>query len=86
MTPLKAGHFCFNPEVFTWANAGLESSLDANLIIIDEYGPLERDGKGFYPAIVCLKKRFNGMLLISVRPGLVDDLWERIVLPTSPKR
>ena len=72
--PQHAGPFHFDQDTFDWAKERITQSLDADLIIIDEYGPLEQDEGGHYAAISFLKENYAGILMLSVRPGLVRPL------------
>ena len=69
-----AGPFHFDHEVFDWAKNRITENLDADLIILDEYGPLEQRRGGHYPAIAYLRDHYTGIVMISVRPDLVQPL------------
>jgi nucleoside-triphosphatase THEP1 len=75
------GKYSFYTAAFEKANAILLQALAANarLLIIDEAGKLEIDGKGFFPAIEKIVAAYDNegtmaRLLITVRDGLLHEL------------
>ncbi len=75
---LVAGSYVFDPLVFDWAGRSLRDERSADVLIVDEFGPLEMLGNGFEPAITWLVGHFSGILVISVRPALMDALLQRL--------
>lgn len=79
----------FNEEMFAVGNDAILRSLREGLdvMVIDEVGPLECDGRGWAPAFACCLEEMGAdqELAITVRPSLVEvlpqhfpsALWER---------
>ena len=72
------GDYYFNPTVFDIGNQILEESLECDAIVVDEYGPLERDRRGFYGGIQFLLNNYSGILIIATRPVTLDPLKQLI--------
>jgi len=64
--------FFFSPDGLAFANAALErASQEADVVVVDEVGPLELAGEGFTPGLrVALAS--GAFLVLTVRPSLVD--------------
>jgi len=76
---LLVGNFAFKPEVFEWARNSLLKYVRNCLspIIIDEYGYLELQGKGFEPFLTYKQVRESNLkIIIVVREKLVQKLIE----------
>lgn len=71
---IQYGDYKFNPQVFDIGNQILEESFSCEAIIVDEYGPLERDRKGFYTGIKFLLGNYSGILIIASRPATLYSL------------
>lgn len=69
---LACGCFFFRPEALAFANAALrEAAKSAEIIAIDEVGPLELAKAGFFPGLqACLSSQ--AFLIVSVRPQLAS--------------
>lgn len=69
---LACGRFFFRPEAVTFANTTLkEAAQSAEVVVIDEVGPLELAGAGFFPGVqACLTSR--AFLILSVRPHVAS--------------
>jgi nucleoside-triphosphatase THEP1 len=76
---IQYGDYYFNPTVFEIGNKILQNSVDCTAIIVDEYGPLERDQKGFYKGIRFLLNNYSGTLIIATRPATLDSLKQLIL-------
>jgi nucleoside-triphosphatase THEP1 len=79
---IQYGDYYFNPAVFEIGNQILEKSLGCEAIIIDEYGPLEREQKGFFRGIQFLLKNYSGILIIATRPTTLVSL-QRLIVSSS---
>jgi nucleoside-triphosphatase THEP1 len=75
---LPVGRYHLSSAVLAEAGAGLRDALAADLICIDEVGPLELDGGGFAPALDFLLGRYTGILLITARPRVAAALAGRL--------
>jgi nucleoside-triphosphatase len=82
----STGPFRFDAEAIRFGNSALEQAATsgADLVILDEVGPLEFDGKGWAEGLERLLETFHGSLLLVVRPNLLGRLTER--WPLSPVR
>jgi nucleoside-triphosphatase len=68
---------------FSWEGiyAGIKSigrGMNADLLIVDEIGPLELQGQGFFPVLHTLRRAHHCLLV--VRPELVDQARHFLVL------
>jgi nucleoside-triphosphatase THEP1 len=68
---IRIGRYRFDPDVFGWARKQLAADLKTNpkILIIDEVGPLEINGKGLEPAVLNvlgLAKEIPGLILVLV--------------------
>ncbi|MBU0473858.1 MAG: nucleoside-triphosphatase [Bacteroidetes bacterium] len=78
-TTFRIGKFVFSNESFSWAKMILQKAIrnKDKTIIIDEYGPLEQDGKGLEPEVseivAIVKNENNRNLIIAIREALVDE-------------
>lgn len=77
----SVGKFHFYTAAFEKVNAIITKALtqNPNLLIIDEAGKLELEGKGFYESILKAleffeNKKNNGNLLITVRESLCEEV------------
>ena len=71
---IQYGDYKFNPQVFDIGNQILQESFSCAAIMVDEYGPLERDGKGFYSGIKFLLGNYPGILVVASRPATLNSL------------
>jgi nucleoside-triphosphatase THEP1 len=72
----KYGKFYYNPFAFDWGNEEIIKGMEAELLVIDELGPLEMEGKGFRAGFdVCLKD-YEGTLLLICRKEILEALKE----------
>ncbi len=75
----RIGRFLFYKEAFSWAKINLRLALSdkAETIVVDEFGPLEFNGKGLEPIITEIiervKKGNSQKLIIAIRETLVED-------------
>lgn len=68
----------FHDETIAWANQVLASVGDANLVIIDELGPLEMThGRGLTAGLALLDERRYSVGLVVIRPELVPEAQKR---------
>ena len=74
------GSYHFSRSAITWGNKILRESRMKDVIFFDEYGPLEELGLGFQDELDSLLKNIKGILFISVRPSLKENILNRIKL------
>jgi len=73
---IRIRKFRFSKKVFKLANFEIEESLksDCKIIVVDEIGPLELNGSGFYSSFRKIVDSGNRDILAVVREGLVEDV------------
>ncbi|MEW5798726.1 MAG: nucleoside-triphosphatase [Bacteroidota bacterium] len=73
---IVAGPFKFYPEGirFGFELLSMAKVKDCDVVIVDEVGPLEMKGKGWYGAVSNLLKNYSGNLLIVIRKHMVEDM------------
>lgn len=71
---LQYGDYNFNTRIFELGARILRENLEADALVLDEYGPLEQNGLGFRKPFDFLLKNYEGFLFISVRPELCAPL------------
>jgi nucleoside-triphosphatase len=65
----------YDHGVFAWANAALLRSTPCDLLVVDEVGPLELQGKrGWVGALDALRSGDFNAALVVCRPALLPDL------------
>lgn len=71
---VRAGRFRLLPEGIELGEEALRSQAAqaADLVVIDEFGPLELDGGGWRPAVDALVGRQRGAVLLVVRRELAE--------------
>ena len=88
---IQAGSFGFRAEGIEHGRTALasEAARSADLVLVDEFGPLELRGEGWRPAVDELLPVAAGVVLLVVREGLADDvarLYERHCPGAVPAR
>jgi len=77
-TDIASGSFFFSPRTLTIAVEALKTGVGADVIVVDEFGPLEKRGQGLWPGVEYLLNNHPGCLIISVRHRLLADLQQII--------
>jgi len=67
----------FSAVVIEEINQILKNAVGADVVVIDEIGPLELRGKGFFPAISYLMSHQPPSLIMVVRDTIVSDVIAR---------
>jgi len=75
--PEKTGKFKFFQSGFKFGDDALnaEATKTADLIVIDEFGPLELNGQGWRKDIDSLIASSNALILLVVRQELAESVW-----------
>lgn len=74
----KIGSFYFIPEGLAEASKIILCGRDADILVVDEVGPLELAGKGLWPALKqALSKPLTNHLLV-VRKDILEDFIARL--------
>ena len=70
----KTGRFTFLPEGLKLGNAALSvtAAKSADLVIVDEFGPMELDGRGWRENVDSLLASSSAMILLVVRQELAE--------------
>ncbi|MGV3614685.1 MAG: nucleoside-triphosphatase [Fimbriimonas sp.] len=70
--------WAFDAATIGWANECLDAATPAQVLVIDEIGPLEFGrGEGFLSALTLLDAGDFGHALVVVRPGLTEAALKR---------
>lgn len=77
---ISVGRFHFYTKAFDQATEILLKETKSVWCIIDEVGPLELQGKGFFPALEKLLKNPSINLLLVVRNSLLEEVQEKFNL------
>lgn len=76
--PLHIGKFYFSQIAFDWAINVIENATtnQADIIIIDEIGPLELQDNGFAKLLknILLKDKFDGELILVIRDKILEEV------------
>jgi nucleoside-triphosphatase THEP1 len=69
----------FGQDVFAFGERAVVAGADADLLIVDELGPLElQGGRGWVGALEVLRQGTYRAALVVCRPELLDDLWQAL--------
>ena len=71
---IRYGSYYFNPDVFKLGQRLLLRNMDSDLLVMDEFGPLELRGEGFRESFNLVLKEYHGIFLVAVRPSLLSDI------------
>ena len=69
---IQIGSFWFDPMVINYGNTILEKAK--NVIIIDEIGPMELEGKVWHKGLTKLLKSKYHIIILSIRISLIKDV------------
>ncbi len=69
----RIGDFFFLPQGLTMAKDIILRSREADLGVVDEVGPLELFGKGFWPALLQVIFQPSASFLLVVRESIIHD-------------
>lgn len=74
--PESVGQFAFTQQGLALGRSALQSALTSapDLIVVDEYGPLELDHRGWRTQVDCLIEGSPAVILLVVRDELADDV------------
>ncbi|HKJ67331.1 MAG TPA: nucleoside-triphosphatase [bacterium] len=81
---VKVGAYYLLCSTLEWTIDILVKSIDCEVILLDEFGPLELHGRGYYPALMYLLEHYTGYLFVSVRPEVADHLKKLILTGMAP--
>jgi nucleoside-triphosphatase THEP1 len=72
------GPFCFSKRAFEFAGKIIDEIIEKNInpVFIDEIGPLELQGKGFYPLLEKILKTPKDVYIV-VRSHCIEDVIKR---------
>lgn len=72
----RSGPFYFIPEALKEANEIIMRSKDADIMIVDEIGPLELSGQGIWPSLKKVVSQPSTEFLLVVRENILKDFRE----------
>ena len=70
----KIGPFVFSDDALARGRQVLKASATAEVVVIDEFGPLELSGGGWSEEVKRLLRESNAVMVLVVREGLVDEI------------
>ncbi len=74
----KPYHWNFDPQILEWGNHIFLNAVPADLLIVDEIGPLElKMSQGWTAAIKALDSKAYRLALLVMRPELLPDAIQR---------
>ncbi len=71
---IQYGSYYFNPKVFKRGNQLLLNNMNMDVLVLDEFGPLELRGEGFRWAFDRILQEYRGIFMIAVRPSILTEL------------
>jgi len=74
----RTGPYFFVPTTLDLARSLVERSEPAELLIVDEVGPLELAGGGLWPVLRNIIVRPDGLVLLVVREEILEDFVARL--------
>jgi nucleoside-triphosphatase THEP1 len=74
----RVGPYALLPEALALAQRIIRQGSAAPLLIVDEVGPLELEGRGVWPALADVFSRPPQKLLLVIRSVLVDSFCSRV--------
>jgi len=74
----SVGPYSATPEALEAAQGVIRAGASVPLLIVDEVGPLELEGKGVWPALEEIFVRPPEKMLLTIRDSLVDSFRGRI--------
>ena len=66
------GRFHFNPEAFVRGSAVIAEAKEADILIMDEIGPLEIQGEGFIEGLRTALSDYDGIFIIVCRDYILE--------------
>ena len=81
----KYRRFWFNPEAFKAGQQWIRSDMQQapSVMVIDEVGPMELEGSGWYSELDYLKSAGLPLQFWSVRDGIVEQVRQRWEIPSG---
>ena len=70
----RIGNYLFIPETLERAKDILQKTRDADLLVVDEVGPLELSGKGLWPVLEDVIGSSSVNYLLVVRENILEDV------------
>ncbi len=77
---IGTGSFYFSRAAFREISDRILSSIDCDILVLDEIGPLELSGKGYADVVKTLRANFEGDLFLVVRDYLLNRVLRRFRL------
>ena len=81
---LEIGRYRFSAAAFTRAGVILMEAMGRQpILVVDEIGPLELQGKGFAHVVRALIQHLSGTLVLVVREELLQDVKDYFQIPQA---
>ena len=77
-TGLVTGAWCLDRDTLTWGNQCLRKQDDADILVLDEIGPLEFiHGKGLLAGLKLIDSGNYRLAIVTIRPSLLENALQR---------
>jgi nucleoside-triphosphatase len=77
-TGLVTGAWCLDRDTLTWGNQCLRKQDDADILVMDEIGPLEFiHGKGLLAGLKLIDSGSYRLAIVTIRPSLLETAQQR---------
>jgi nucleoside-triphosphatase THEP1 len=74
------GRFFMDPDVLEWAKTQLLEGMNAPMLVLDELGPLELEGGGYYDTFRTVLSSYQGELVLVIRSSILERMLHRLNL------
>lgn len=74
----RIGPFFFIPEGLSWAKKIILRSREAEILVVDEIGPLELSGKGLWPVLEKVIFMRAQKVLLVLRRNILEDFFRMV--------
>ncbi|MGM0431201.1 MAG: nucleoside-triphosphatase [Spirochaetota bacterium] len=80
---VPVGRFYLDPHTLQWAIKQLKAGMRCDTLLVDEMGPLELAGGGYYDTVHYLLTHYRGELILVIRSGLFEPMLKKLGLQRS---
>ncbi len=77
---VPVGRFFLYPEAMDWAKGQLQEGMRAEILVVDELGPLELAEKGYYDTVKSLVADYRGELVLVMRDSVIEALCSKLCI------
>lgn len=80
---VPVGRFYLDTHTLRWAINQLKAGMTSDTLLVDELGPLELAGGGYYDTVNYLLTHYRGELILVIRSGLLEPMLKKLGLQRS---